>query len=399
MKILLISPKIPYPPEDGHRKSIFGLIKYLSKRNHQIDLVAYRQNQNESDLDELKKLTNLFVLDVKTDNSPFGILQNIFSSVPYNLWKYNRSELKKFLKNYFQENKVDIVQVTNAHMAWVIDELRNLTNAPVILREENLEMEIMRRFAENQKNLFIKYYSVIQYKKFVKYEPMICGKFNLTVLMSKEDEQKLLAFNPDVKTKVIPVGVEESLLELVTVAKQRFTLIHIGSLNWLPNLDGIRWFLNEIYPLVIEVIPEVKLYLYGGGDYTNLELAAKIKSHVVLKGFVEDIWSEIRDKELAIVPLRIGSGIRVKILELLAAGKNILTTSLGAEGISVEDNRHLLIADSPELFAQRIVDFFRGGFDSDQLILNGKQFIKDHFVWDKIAEEFEKSFKKLIDKK
>lgn len=399
MKILLISPKIPYPPEDGHRKSIFGLIKYLSKRNHQIDLVAYRQNQNESDLDELKKHTNLFVLDVKTDNSPLGILQNIFSSVPYNLWKYNRSELKNFLKNYFQENKVDIVQVTNAHMAWVIEELRDLTDAPVILREENLEMEIMRRFAENQKNLFIKYYSVIQYKKFVKYEPIICGKFNLTVLMSKEDEQKLLASNPDVKTKVIPVGVEESLLELVTVAKQKFTLIHIGSLNWLPNLDGIRWFLNEIYPLVIEVIPEVKLYLYGGGDYANLELAAKIKSHVVLKGFVEDIWSEISDKELAIVPLRIGSGIRVKILELLAAGKNILTTSLGAEGISVEDNRHLLIADSPELFAQRIVDFFRGGFDSDQLILNGKQFIKDHFVWDKIAEEFEQSFKKLIDKK
>jgi glycosyltransferase involved in cell wall biosynthesis len=200
-------------------------------------------------------------------------------------------------------------------------------------------------------------------------------------------------------TKIIPVGVEESLLELVPVAKEKFTLIHIGSSNWLPNLDGIRWFLNEIFPLVIETIHEVKLYLYGGGDYSNLGLADKIKSHVVLKGFVEDIWSEISDKELAIVPLRIGSGIRVKILELLAAGKNILTTSLGAEGISVENNKHLLIADPPELFAQKIIDYFRGEFDSDQLTLNGKQLIKDHFVWDKIAEEFEESFKKLIDKK
>lgn len=399
MKILLISPKIPYPPEDGHKKSIFGVLKYLSKRGHQIDLVAYRQNQNESGLDELKKYVKLFTLDVETSNSLWGILQNFFSLVPYNLWKYNRLELKKFLREYFQSNKVDVIQVTNAHMGWVIDELRRLTNAPVILRQENMEMEIMRRFAENQKNPLLKIYANQQYKKFVKYEPELCAKFDLTVMMSEEDEQKLLALNPNVKSLVIPAGVEKSLLELQTGDKEKFSLVHIGSLDWYPNLDGIQWFVSEILPLVVRNIPDVKLYLYGGGNSSNLKLDDKIKTHIVLKGFVEDIWSEISNKELAIVPLRIGGGIRVKILEMLAAGINILTTSLGAEGIPVNDNKHLLIADSSQHFAERIIDFMNGKFDSNQISLNGKQLIKDNYVWEKIAEEFEISYKGLIEKK
>ena len=398
MKILLISPKIPYPANDGHKKSIFGVLKYLSKRGHQIDLVAYRQNQNDSGLDELKKYATLFLLDVETNNNLLGMSQNLFSPVPYNLWKYRRSELKKFLKEYFQKSKVDIVQVTNSHMGWVINDLRELTDAPVILRQENLEMEIMRRFAENQKNPFVKFYSSIQYKKFIKYEPELCSKFDLTVLMSKEDEQKLLALNPNVSSKVIPVGVEKSLLELNTMTKEKFSLVHIGSVNWYPNLDGIQWFVGKIFPLVIEEIPEIKLYLYGS-DSSNIKLDYKIKSHIVLKGFVEDIWSEISNKELAIVPLRIGSGIRVKILEMLAAGINILTTSLGAEGIPVDDNKHLLIADSPERFAERIVDYMKGKFDSNQISVNGRQLIKDNFVWEKIAEEFEISYKRLVKKK
>lgn len=396
MKILLISPKIPFPPDDGHKKSIFGVIKYLNLAAHEIDVIAYRQNDIKLNTDGLESFAKLHILDVNTKNSLAGIIKNLFSRVPYNLWKYERTELKKFLREFLSRNHVDIIQVTNAHMGWVIKDIRKLTSAPVVLRQENLEMEIMRRYSENQKNPLLKLYSIIQLKKFINYEPELCGRFDLCVLMSKEDEKKLLKLNPKVKTAVNPVGVDEELLSIVRREPEPYSLVHIGSLNWYPNLDGIKWFLNEVFPQILVKEPRTKLYLYGGGIHANYEFDKKIKSNIVLKGFVEDIWFEISNKALAIVPLRIGGGIRVKILEMLAAGQNVITTSLGAEGIPVTGDEHLIIADSPEQFSGKILNHFNGGYDSKQLSFNGRQLIRQNFVWPKIAAEFEKNYKKLL---
>jgi glycosyltransferase involved in cell wall biosynthesis len=399
MKLLFITPKIPYPPNDGHTKSMWGVIKYLSLLGHQIDIVCYRQNVDAAPLkSEIEKYAKLFVLDVQTGNSIMGAFKNLFSTVPYNFSKYNRPELKIFLKEYFQKEKVDLVHVVNAHMGWIIDFIREYSDVPIVLRQENLELMIMLRFTEAQKNIFLKIYSYIQFKKVLKYEPALCARFDKCIMMSDEDEAQLLKLNPNVKTKVIPLGIEKDLLNLEKKAAQPFSIAHIGSLKWFPNYDGFDWFVKEILPMVAAKIPETRLYVYGGGMPDNYLIPANVKNKIIIKGFVENIWDELADKSIAVIPLRIGSGIRVKILEMLAAGINILTTSIGCEGLGVADSKELLIADTAREFAEKIINLFEDKSGFGGLTEHGKEFIRQNYIWEKIVLEFESTYLGLIKK-
>jgi len=396
MKLLFITPKIPFPPTDGHKKSMFGVIKYLSKLGYEIDIIAYQQNNEEKNAEGLREFAKVFLLDVQTPNSMYGAVKNLFSNVPYNLWKYQNPKLVEFLRKYFSNNKVDIIQVFNSHMGWIVDELRRVTKVPIILRQENLELSIMKKYSENQGNLFLKLYSYLQYSKFIKYEPELCSKFDNCVMISPIDQRKLLEYNPNIKTTVIPLGVEEGLFNYHQSENIPFTLFHIGSLGWYPNYDGINWFLKEIFPSIVRKYPDSKLYLYGGGFPDNYYFDERIKSNVVIKGFVEDIWSEVKDKHLAIVPLRIGSGIRVKIIELLAVGHNVISTSIGIEGLPLTDNENIIVADTKEEFLNKIDLFFSGKYNSQQIIKSAKHIMKNNFSWYKIAEQFDVLYKTII---
>lgn len=397
MRILFIVPKIPYPPVDGHKKSMWGVIKYLSLLGHKVDIVAYRQNENtESVRGEIEKYAKLFVLNIQTVNSTIGALKNIFSPVPYNLSKYNRKELNEFLADYLENNTVDIIHVVNSHMGFVIDFIRQYSNAPVVLRQENLEMMIMKRYCQTQNNFLLKTYAFIQYKKFIKYEPALCEKFDKCIMMSREDECELKKINPKVNTTVVPLGIEKDLLTISGSAVEKYSLVHIGSLNWYPNFDGFDWFVRQIFPVVLEKIPEAKLYLYGSRLPVNYCLPRNIRDNLIIKGFVENIWEELKDKSLAVIPLRIGSGLRVKILEMLATGKNIVTTSLGKEGLELEDGKEILFADSPQKFAEKIINFFQNNYDSVKMSEAGRIFIEKNYLWENIAVKFQDIYQNLL---
>ena len=142
--------------------------------------------------------------------------------------------------------------------------------------------------------------------------------------------------------------------------------------------------------------PGSKLYLYGGGFLNKYYFDEKIKSCIVVKGFVEDIWPEVQNKLLAIVPLRIGSGIRVKIIELLAAGHNVISTSIGIEGLPLTDNENIILADTGEEFINKIDLFFSGKYNSKQIGVNGRQVVRNNFSWSKIAGQFDDLYKTLI---
>jgi glycosyltransferase involved in cell wall biosynthesis len=396
MRLLFISPKIPYPPIDGHRKSIYGVIKHLSLRGHQIDLVAYAQSEKIQDYKEIQKYCTLNILNISTPNSIKGMLINLFSPRPYNLWKYEKSELIEFIQEYFLTNKPDIVQITNSHMGWIVDTIRKYSDSPVVLREENLELMIMKRFYQSQKNPIIRFYSYLQYKKLLKYEPELCSKMNLNIMISKNDEAELLKLKSGVNSVTIPLGVDDHLFNLTKNKTEPCTLFHIGSLDWYPNLNGVNWFVDNVFGKVLEKFPQTKLYLYGGGNYESITRLNEFNKNIVLKGFVKDIWQEINDKQLSIVPLRIGGGIRVKILELCAAGSAVISTSIGVEGIPLRDEKEILVADDSTEFAQKIVNVFNGNYSLEAVTHNARKVIRENYDWNIIAERFEDEYIKLL---
>lgn len=397
MRILQILPKIPYPPVDGHTKSMWGVIKYLRLRGNEIDIIAYSQQKNfQNDINEIEKFAKLYTLDVNTGNSISGALRNLLSNIPYNISKYVRPELESFITEHLKKNKYDIIHITNAHMGWIVDKIRELCDTPVVLRQENLELTIMERYYKKQSNPLLKFYAYIQYRKFIKYEPDLCSRFDCVIMMSAEDEIRLKRFNPDLKTVSIPLGIEKELLEVNRSKIEKFSLVHIGSLDWYPNYDGFKWFVNSVFPAIVRKFRDVKLYHYGGGIPPKFSFPGSVKDNIIVKGFVKDIFHELSDKSLAVVPLRIGSGIRVKILELLAAGVNIVTTPLGMEGIPVENGKEILTAGNESEFESLIIDFFEEKFDNKNISLKGKEFIKENYLWESVAEKFEDLYSKLL---
>lgn len=397
MRILQISPQVPVPTTDGGKISIFGVTKALSRRGHQLDFVTYRKHAElESSLKQIEPFAQPHILDVQTDNHLLGAISNLISLIPYNVSKYHRKELSEFILKYLADSIPDIILINNLHMGWIIKEIKQITNVPVVLRQENVEMIIMKRFFENQRNILLKYFAKIQYEKFKSYEPKLCELFDHCAMVTKSDEERLLSFNKRIKSSVIPVGVDSQLLKFSKNDIEEYSLVHIGHLDWIPNYDGLTWFIKDILPGIISVQPKIKLYIYCGSKTTLFKVPENVKNNVEVVDFVENIWQELNNKALAIVPLRIGSGIRVKILEMLAIGQNIITTSLGKEGIEANDKEHLLIADSKDEFIEKILQYFSNKFENEKMSRTGKELISQRYTWEIIGEKFENLFVELL---
>lgn len=396
LNILQITPQIPYPLNHGGRISIHGITKSLSNRGHQINLVSYTDLSDNSSSDQhLKNLCNPFFLNVNTSNNVYEALKNLFSPVPYNISKFIKNDLEIFLRDFLRKNKVDIIHIDYLHMGWIIDMIKDLCDIPMVLRQHDLHFRLMQRFYSNEKNYFIKYYAYLQYRKFLTFEPDLCKKFDKCIMITKSDEKELLSLDPSINTEVISIGVEETLLRIPNNTKIPFSMFHLGPLDWLPNKDGLEWFLNEVFPVVLGKIPEAQLYVYSKGS-DQIRIDKSLMNNVILKGYVNDIWEEIADKELLLVPLRIGSGIRVKIIEMLASGTSVISTSVGKEGIEAIDEQHLLVADQPNEFASKIVSFFKNEYDKKLMISNARELISNKYTWSKIGEDFEKVYFNLI---
>lgn len=399
MKILQIASQVPVPPTDGGKLSTWGLTTGLSKLGHSIDFVCYLKDKDyDKSIKLLKQFTNPYVLKVDTKNNFKDALLNILSPIPYNASKYVKKELREIIHFLLNENSYDIIQIEHLHMGWIIDEIRKLSNAKIVLRQQNLETLIMKRFYENQKNPALKQFAKIQYKKFLKFEPLVCSKFDKVIMISPIDEAKLKKLNPSINSTSIPSGVNASLLKVKRSKEIPFSLIHIGSLDWYPNFHGLQWFLDKVYTQVVKKFPESKLFIYGGGNTNKLKLTDDIKQNIEVVGFVDDLWEKISDKSLAIVPLGIGGGIRIKILEMLAVGQIILTTSVGCEGIELEDGKNGLIGNSADEFFIKINNFFNGQYNIEYLRAEGRNLIDKKYAWNKIALRFEDEYKNLFRK-
>lgn len=397
MKILFISPQIPLPATDGGKIVKWGLIKYLSLSGNKVYFVSYRNHTIVKDVyEELNRYTTPYILDVQTDNNVIKAIKNLLSPVPYNVSKFIHNELSEFIISFLSQNDVDLVLVNNIHMGWIIDHIKKVKDVPVFLRQENVEMIIMKRFYEQQKNILFKLFAYLQYVKFKSYEPNLCRKFDSCLMISNVDKMTIKSFDKNIRATVLPVGIDPKLFEFFEDNIIPFSIAHIGSLTWLPNLDGLQWFLDEVFPQLVKKFPNSKIFIYGNGDYSKLKFSMKIENNLEFVGFVEDIWKEIKNKSLILVPLRIGSGIRIKILEMLAAGKSIITTSTGIEGIPLVDSEHIIIADSAKEMTQKITDYFLNKYDTKLMSKNGRDFVRQNYSWESVVSKFEDIYFDLI---
>ncbi len=397
MRILFISTSIPFPPTDGGKLVVYGLLKSLAERGHEIELIAYLKHDDyKTSYENLKQYCIPHILDYKADNSLIGAFKNLFSSVPYNASKYYSKLILKYTIDLINRKSFDIIQINHLHLGWLADHIRLITKSPLVMRSQNIETIIMKRYSDNIRSPLLKYFSSLQYKKLKKYELQIYSKFDLCIMISDSDLHYLKKHLPETDAINIPGGVDSKLFIQEITEVNSHSIAHIGHTDWYPNYDSLKWFITGVLPLVLKKYPDSQLYVYGGGNTKNFPVDGKLKKNVNIIGFVDNLWNNLSKIKLAVVPLRIGGGIRIKILELLASGNLVISTSIGKEGINVQDYKHLLVADTAEEFADRIIQVF-DGYDVSRIIMNGRKFMEENYSWEVISQRFEESYRQLIE--
>ena len=361
MKILQLCHRLPWPPIDGGKKGVLGFVDGY-RRDTRIE--AYRLlcmcPREEVAWGEQWRSRDGVPLEFdgfNTENSALVILlSTLCSREPFNVWKYKRARFRDMLRRTLHEFAPDIVHFDAIHTAAYFDIVRERApQALCVLRAHNAEHVILDRLHAAQPAGLRRLLLGVHAARMRRYEARYLSRFDLVLPITDEDAQRFERLDPGVvgSMMTLPAGVDVPEAQPQTVASAGpIRLVHVAAMDWLPNVQGLQWLLDEVVPLLDARGVDYHIDVIGKG--TQRALQALASPNVTVHGFVEDLEPLLGRATLAVVPLQVGGGMRVKILDYWARGIPIVSTSVGAEGLASPADQTLLIADTAVQFADAI---------------------------------------------
>lgn len=357
MRILQLCKKFPFPMKDGESLAVNYLSRALNELGCEVTLLTMNTTKHYFNIDELPESYNHYkaLHSVKVDNriKAADAFVNLFSKDSYHVSRFISPEFKEELIRLLKETTYDVVHLETLFLAPYIPLIRQYSKALVVMRSHNVEHEIWERVARNTRFLPTKWYLKHLATKLRRYEIARLQDYDLLVAITKRDLQLFRKLGYQKAALVTPIGIKGSDYkpDFESFAKEP-SIGFIGSLDWIPNQEGLEWFLQQVWPEIIPLYPNLKLHIAGRNApkrILNLDMP-----NVIVHGEVPEAQAFINSHSLMIVPLLSGSGIRVKILEGMALGKVVLTTRIGLEGIDARSGREVLVADSKADFIKAI---------------------------------------------
>ena len=314
------------------------------------------------------------------------LMLNLASDLPYAIKKYESSAMREEIKKHVADKRFDVLVCD--FLAPAANVPANI-NCPTVLFQHNVEAMIWKRHYEVQSNPVKKAYLYGQWQKMQAFEAKMCPQFNCVVAVSREDRELMQQEYGVENIYDVPTGVDTAFFRPSGQrARKPHNLVFTGSMDWLPNEDAIRYFTEEIMPRIKKAVPGVTLTVVGRDPYPSLVELSKRDPSVIVTGRVEDVRPFMEEAAVYIVPLRIGGGTRLKIYEAMAMEKAIVSTSIGAEGLPVTDGEEILLADTPELFADAVVRLLQQDSLASNIGKRAATRVREEFGWDKVAESF-----------
>lgn len=347
MKILLLCNKPPYPASEGGPMAMNSIINGLIEAGHQLKVLAANNekfNVKESDIPEdYKKKTGIELIDVDLRVRPLKAFANLFTNKSYHVERFISKDFKARLVELLEKEQFDVVQLEMLYMAPYVETIREHSKAMIVLRAHNVEHKIWERIAKETK-FFLKRWYINHLANTLKdYELSALETVDGVAAITRKDAAFFRKYcsKPVID---IPYGVypEEFTPKYDIESTPKF--YHIGSMNWMPNSEGIRWFIEEVLPKTVEKVPGFVYHLAGRNMPEWLKTLKN--KHVDVIGEVPDAKAFVTNNDVAIVPLLSGSGIRIKIIESMALGKTVITTRVGAEGILYDEEVNVIIAEN-----------------------------------------------------
>ena len=348
MNILQLCNKLPYPEKDGGAIAIASLSNSLLEAGCKVKMLAMNTSRHYVNVDliskEFRDKTSLEAVDVNTDIRASAALWALLTGKSYNIWRFISNGFKEKLAAILKEDKYDIVQLEGLYLTPYIHYIRSHSKAKIVLRAHNVEWIIWEKLAGEASGIKKLYLNSLA-KSLKAYEARAINKCDAVTVFTQVDKKQLIEMGCKVPVEVFPFGIDLSKYQ-PAASNHISSLFFIGALDWMPNLQGLEWFLNKVWSKVHASFPKVEFNVAGRNMPTRLLNASH--PNVRFHGEVENALNFMNGQGIMVSPLFAGSGIRVKIIEGMALGKAIVATSLAAQGIECKPGKDILIANSPE---------------------------------------------------
>jgi glycosyltransferase involved in cell wall biosynthesis len=320
-------------------------------------------------------------------------VRELFGSAPLQVVKYRSPGMRAMLRRLVAEQGYDLVHLDMLHLAEYLPLCGGL---PTVLMEHNVESVILARRADTERRWWARQYLRYQERKLRRFEAAACRSADQVVAVSMPDAQALGQLSGREVVNV-PNGVDTMFFRAGRADPgQGVGLVYVGGFSWFPNADAVRYFVEQIFPLILARQPATTLTVIGPGLDKVQGQAWVRHPQLRLAGLVDDIRPWVQSAAVYVVPLRVGGGTRLKILDALAMAKAVVSTSVGCEGLALAPGDNILVADSPEGFAQQVLRLMEQPELARQLGERGRQFVERHHEWEPLAARLMASYRAAI---
>ena len=354
MKVLQICNKPPYPPVDGGTLAMNSITQGLMAAGHEVKVLSVFTDKHPVQQSHIPQeyLSRTRFESVYIDLTP-NVLDAAVAMLcgeSYHVKRYVSRAFEKKLDEILQKEDFDVVQMEGIFLTPYVNLVRRRSHAKIVLRAHNVENQIWERMSKSCRNPLKRQYLKHLALTLKAYEAAHINDYDAVACITQNDANYFKASGCRKPLASIPFSVTPEPIENIDV--EEHSLFHLGSMDWMPNVEGIDWFLTEVWPKVHQEVPLAHIYIAGRKmpqRYKEIR-----QEGVTVVGEVPDAMYFIASKQINVVPLLSGSGIRVKIIEAMSAGKTVITTTVGAQGICYEDGKHILIANTPDEFVHHI---------------------------------------------
>lgn len=389
MRVLIITDYLPFPLISGDRIRVYNLTQRIAERNEVSIAAPIRSSDDLASVGHLKTFCHRVETAELSRHHPVkhlpGLLAHALSGRPLELKFLHSRALRRKIQRMAAEEEFDIVQIEHSRMAPYGEALPHNTRSKTILSLHNVtatQFESISRIARRPMGRFRAW---LYSRSMIRWEPRVALRFDRCLTVSELDRRSLRRAEPRLEIDVIPNGVDTHRFQLLPRIDRPPSLLFVGTMHYGPCIDAMIYFCDRILPIIQQRIQEIQLWIVGARPPESVRRLANANVHVT--GRVADVVPYYRKSSVAVVPLRAGGGTRLKILESMALGRPVVSTSIGCEGLDVQDEEHLFIANSPQKFSERVIQLLTEEMTYERMVASGRKLVEERYDWDPIAEK------------
>jgi glycosyltransferase involved in cell wall biosynthesis len=398
LNILQLCIRIPFIPNDGATIAMNNAAKSLMACGASLKSLAFNTNKNFIPLEnippEIRMLTRIEAVPLNLSVRPLQAFLNLFSKESLHVIRFRSAAFEQLLIKTLSEKNYDAVWFEGLYMSPYLETVRKYSDAKAIMRSHNVEFVIWERLAKACSQPVKKWYLGLLAARLKNYELQMLNRFDALLPITPVDADHYRQLGCTVPMLTFPIGVDTGDYAVsVPGSDKSFSVFHLGSMDWMPNLEAVDWFLNKVFPLLVKKDPEINIVLAGKNMPERIfRLADK---NLKVYGKIDDPKTFMADKHVMIVPLLSGGGMRVKIIEGMAAGKAIVSTSVGAEGINYTNGLNIMIADKAEDFCNAILQLKRDSALRESVSFKARKLIEEEYDNDVLGKRVMKFLESL----